>query len=183
MTVSEAGVPAVPAGNAFRLYVETAGALGAVGSIQTGLAVVNTSASAASVLLEIYKLDGSSTGLTGTLPVPANGQIATFLTQIQGLSSLPAPFQGVLRVSSPAAISVIGLRGRYNERGDFLITTTPSVNEAIPPSTARLLFPQIVDGAGYTTQFILFSGQPGQAQSGTLQLFSQSGTPLGLTLR
>ena len=184
-TVAEAGVPAVPAGTAFRLYAEASGDFShsAAGSIQTGLAVANTSTNAATVTLELSKLDGSSTGLTGMLSVPANGQVAIFLNQITGFGSLQIPFQGVLRVSSPASISVAGLRGRYNERSDFLITTTPPVNEATAPSPAALFFPQISDSGGYTTQFILFSGQPGQSSSGTMQLFSQSGGALNLTLR
>jgi hypothetical protein len=77
----------------------------------------------------------------------------------------------------------VGLRGRYNERNDFLITTTPPINEATPATTAPLFFPQIVDGGGYMTQFILISGQPGQSSSGTMQWFSQSGAALGLTLQ
>ena len=170
-------------GTAFRLYAETSGNFAAVGSIQTGVAVVNLSATAATVRVELNRLDGSSTGLTGTLSIPANGQAAMFLNQIPGFSSLQAPFQGVLRVSSSAPISVVGLRGRYNERNDFLVTTTPPVNEATPPSTALLFFPHVVDGGGYTTQFILFSSQPGQSSSGTMRLFSQSGEALDLILR
>jgi sugar lactone lactonase YvrE len=89
-TVAEAGVPAVPAGTAFRLYAEASGDFShsAAGSIQTGLAVANTSTNAATVTLELSKLDGSSTGLTGTRPVPANGQVAVFLNQITGFGSL-----------------------------------------------------------------------------------------------
>ena len=86
--------------------------------------------------------------------------------------------QGVLRISSAAAITVVGLRGRYNERGDFLITTTPPVAENEPASAAEMVFPHIVEGAGYTTQFILFSGRPAQASSGTLKFLSQAGQPL-----
>src|SRR5262249_27309825 len=128
-------------------------------------------------------LDGVSTGLTGALSVPANGQAATFLNQIVGFAGLQTPFQGVLRVSSSSPISVVGLRGRYNERNDFLITTTSAVNESTPPSTGPLYFPHIVDSGGYTTQFILFSGSPGQPISGTMQLFSQAGTPLNWPLQ
>jgi hypothetical protein len=82
VTVTEVGVPAQYAGAAFRLYAETAGTFGNVGSIQTGLAVTNNAAGAATVTLELTNLDGSSTGLTGTLSVPANGQVATFLDQV-----------------------------------------------------------------------------------------------------
>lgn len=177
-TVSEAGVPASPAGNAFRLYAETAGVFGTIGSIQTGLAVVNTSSSAATVSLELARLDGSSTGLTGSFSVPSNGQASKFLNEISGLGSLPTPFQGVLRVSSSSSISVVGLRGRYNERGDFLITTIPPVNEVSAASNGPLYFPHIADSGGYTTQFILFSGAAGQSSSGSLQLLSTTGTTL-----
>jgi sugar lactone lactonase YvrE len=177
ITVAEAGVPASAAGTAFRLYAE------ASGSIQTGIAVTNLSTSAANVTLELSKLDGSSTGLTGTLTVAANGQTAIFLNQVQGFGSLQTPFQGILRLSSAASISVVGLRGRYNERGDFLITTTPAVDEAAAPSSTPLFFPHIADSGGYTTQFILFSGRPGQVSSGTMQLFSQFGGAMNLNLQ
>jgi hypothetical protein len=86
-------------------------------------------------------------------------------------------------VSSEASISVVGFRGRYNERGDFLTSSTPPINEASPSSSAPFFFPQIADGGGYTTQFILFSGLAGQSSSGSMELFSESGGSLNLTLR
>ena len=155
---------------------------GLIGSIQTGLAISNSSNTAATVTLELNRLDGSPTGLKGTVQVPANGQISRFLHQIPGVDSLPLPFQGVLRISSSAPISVIGLRSRYNERKDFLITTTPPINEATVPSNAELFFPHFADSGGYTTKFILFSGAPGQRSSGVLRFVSQSGITLNLTL-
>jgi hypothetical protein len=39
------------------------------------------------------------------------------------------------------------------------------------------------DSGGYTTQFILFSGQVGQSSSGTMQFFSQTGGAWNLTLQ
>jgi hypothetical protein len=70
---------------------------------------------------------------------------------------------------------VIGLRGRYNERGEFLISTTPPVDENGSDGDGDLYFPHIADGAGYSTQFILFSGRAGQVSSGAIGFFSQSG--------
>jgi sugar lactone lactonase YvrE len=174
ITVSEAGVPAVPVGSAFRLYAEGAP------SIQTGFAVMNTSANDATITLELTKLDGSSMGLTGILTVRANGQSAVFLNQVQGLGSLPATFQGVVRLLSSSAISVIGLRGHYNERNDFLITTIPPVNEASPASNSPVFFPHIADSGGYTTQFILLGTRP---SSGTIDFLSQSGTTWNATFQ
>jgi hypothetical protein len=185
VTSSAAGVPPVAPGTAFRMYAEVAGdfANAAVGSIQTGLAVANLSATTATVNLELFKLDGSSTGLVGTMAVPGNGQQATFLNQIPGFGSLPLPFQGVLRASSTSNISVMGLRGRYNERQDFLMTTTPPANESAPPAVTPLFIPHLADGGGFTTQFVLFSGTAGQSSSGMLQFFAQSGSGLNLSLQ
>ena len=58
-------------------------------------------------------------------------------------------------ITSAASISVVGLRGRYNERSDFLITTTPPVSEAAAPSSSPLFFPHIAASGGFTAQFIL----------------------------
>lgn len=182
-TVDTTSVPAQPAGNAFRLYAETLGVLGQAGSIQTGIAVVNTSANTATVSVTVTALDGTPTGLTGTLSIPANGQISMFLTQIPGLGALPASFQGTLRLSSNAFITVIGLRVRFNERGESLFAMTPALNEASAPSIAPLYFPHIVDSGGFSTEFVLFDGSPGQSASGTLELYSGAGEPLSWTMQ
>lgn len=185
VTIAESGVPAVASGSGFRIYVEASGNFdrAAIGSIQTGLAISNLSNAATTVTLELNRLDGSATGLTGTAVVPANGHVSQFLNQIPGFASLSLPFQGVLRISSPSPISVVGLRGRYNERSDFLIATIPSANEAAAPPSAELFFPHFVEAGGYTTQFILFGGSIERQSSGTLRFVSQSGEPLNLTLR
>jgi len=185
ITVTEAGVPAVRATSAFRLYAESAGDFSRfqAGSVQTGIAVTNLAASPTTVNFELTQLDGTSLGLTGGASVPANGQTSLFLNQVPGFASVPTSFQGVLRISGSADISVVGLRGRYNERGDFLITTTPPVAEDEAASTAEMVFPHVVEGAGYTTQFILFSGKPGQTSSGMLRFLSQAGQPLLMEIR
>lgn len=177
-TVSEAGVPTISSGNAFRMYVETG-----TGGLQTGLAVVNLSSTPAIVNFELTTLAGTPTGLSGGMTIPSNGQTGLFLSEIPGFVSLPVPFQGVLRAStaSSGGISMVGLRGRYNERGDFLVTTTPPVLENSSPTADELLFPHFAYGGGYTTQFILFSGYAGQTSAGMIRYFSQTGQPLDVT--
>ncbi len=105
-----------------------------------------------------------------------------FLNQVPGFTTLPAQFQGQLRISTNASsgLVVAGLAGRFNERGDFLITTTAAIDETAAPSGAELFFPQIVDGGGYTTQLILLSGAPGQDPPGRVLFFSSAGQPLQL---
>src|SRR6266481_6331967 len=78
--------------------------------------------------------------------------------------------------SSSLPISAIGLRGRYNERGDFLISTTPAIAENTPTTTGELVFPHIATGGGYTTEFLLLNR--GTASAGTISIFSESGDRL-----
>jgi hypothetical protein len=172
-TVTEASVQAMAAGRAFRLYAENAT------GIQTGLAVSAGSAGAV-VNLSLTATDGSATGLAGTITVPPNGRVATFLNQIPGFTSIASPFKGVLRVSSSASFAVVGLRGRYNERGDFLITTTAPTSESAPATSVEAVFPHFAVGGGYSTQLILISGSG--AQGGTIRLIDQSGNPMNVTI-
>ena len=169
--------------SAFQIYVEALGDFdhGASGAIQTGLAISNLSNAEATVTLRAYRLDGTSIGSLASLVIPPNGNVAKFLNQIAGLADIEG--QGILRISSASPISVIGLRGRYNERHDFLITTLLPVDEAAARSTAELVFPHFADAGGYTTQFILL-GNPGALPvSGILRMFSPSGQPANLILR
>jgi len=146
------------------------------------VAVENAGSSDTSVNFELMRLDGTSTGRSGQLVIPASGQRALFLNEIPGFESLPMPFKGVLRISSGNGnVAVLGVRSRWNERGDFIFTTTPATNESAP-AHSMLIFPQIVDGGGYTTQFVTFSGTPAEPPSGNLQLFTQSGGSLGISL-
>jgi hypothetical protein len=180
VTVSEAGVPGIQ-GTGFRMYAEET-ATGGVGAIQTGIAIANLGSTAATVNLELTDLAGASNGQSASVTVPGNGQVAKFLHEL--FPTLGFPFTGVLRITGGgvAGLSVVGLRGRYNERGDFLITTTPPTNEATPASASEFSFPHLANGGGYTTQFLLFSGTAGQASSGNLRFFKQDGTALNLTL-
>jgi hypothetical protein len=183
VTVSEAGVPAASPGSAFRVFAESFGDFdqSAAGSMRTGLAIANTSAQATTVIVEVKNLDGG-TGLIGTFSVPGNGQTSLFLNQIPGIQKLQTPFRGMLELTSFAPISVIGLRARYNERNDFLITTTPPGDEDVPPPASGPYFAHFADAGGYSTQFVLFSAQPGETPSGTLQLMTDVGVTVSLVL-
>ena len=174
-TVSEAGVPALPKGSAFRAYVESSGTPGQAGSIRSGLAITNTAGTSNTVTLEVTRLDGSLALAPETLTLPPSGQVARFLDEI---FSLPDTFSGVLRVTSTAEIAMVALRLRVNENGELKMTTTSPSNEMDPPTSEDRFFAQLADSAGWSTQFILFSGTAGQNSSGTLSLTDASGKPL-----
>ncbi len=177
-TVLEAGVPALAAGSAFRVYVESSGMPEQIGSIRTGLAIANAAGTANTVTLEVTDLDGTLAAPPATLPLPPSGQVARFIDEL--FDSLPPDFSGVLRVTSTADAAIVGLRLRYNDRGELKMTTTPPSDETDPPSMADRFLPHIVDSAGWSTQFILFSGTAGLASSGTLSYFDTTGEPWDL---
>jgi hypothetical protein len=102
------------------------------------------------------------------------------LNQIPGIQSLLTPFRGMLELTSFVPITVIGLRARYNERNDLLMTTIPPADESVPPPASGPVFPEFADGGGFITQFVLFSAQPGETPSGSLQLVSPAGKAVNL---
>ena len=179
ITVSEAGVPALPEASAFRVYVEASGTPGAVDSIRSGLAITDTSGTTNTVTMELTDLDGATLGSAATLTIPPSGQVAHFLDEVFTLAS---NFSGVLRVTSTSAVAIVGLRARVNQRGDFMITTTPPTNEVAAPTSVDTYFPHLADSGGWSTQFVLFSGTAGQTSAGTLSFIDQSGQPLDLSV-
>jgi len=183
-TIAEASIAAVPGGRAFRLYVEGSGnfVAGAPGSIETGFTVANTSGTTATVSFGFTHLDGSASPVAGLFTIPPGGQTAMFLNQLPGFNGVVKPVRGILRLTSNSDISVTGIRGRYNERNEFLVAVTPAVNEAVAVPAGDLLFPLIVDSGGYTTEVILFNPRSSASQ-GTLQLFSRFGQGLDLGMQ
>ncbi len=181
LTVSEATVPPSETGNAFRMYVESSGEPGSVGSVQSGIAVANIAFDPTTVTLELTGLDGSLVAVTDMV-VPASGQQALFVNEAFASEVLPSPLKGVLRVSSPDTIAVVGLRSRTNERGNFLMTTTSPTLEANIPTDAELFFPHLIDGGGWMTQTILFSGGAGQTADGVMRFFGVDGSPFDIVL-
>ncbi len=180
--ISQAGVPSNSA-TVFRMFVEgTPGRTTATpGSYSSGFAIANSSSAAATVTFELFTLAGVSTGLTNTVQISAFGQAAEFLEDL--FPALPLPFQGVMRISTSVPISVVGLRIRYNERpGEFLMTTTPPTDENTATTNAEFDFPHILNGGGYTTQFVLFSGAAGQTSAGNLNFYTQRGAAFNLNL-
>ena len=184
VTISEAGVPASSNIQQAVLYAQVSDD---ASLMQTGVAIASTSSTPTNVTLELTTLGGGPPVLTGNVTVPANGQIQMYLNQIRGFENLKS-FQGLLTISAKeSAVSVVGLRSRYNERGDYLVTTIPVASAAsysFGNSTA--LFPVFADGNGYTTQFILFDTSTvttGPSSVGNLLFFTPAGQRLNLDVR
>jgi hypothetical protein len=101
-----------------------------------------------------------------------------FLDQLPGLRSMPAEFLGTLAIdAAPGAVAPTSLRARWNQRGEFLFSTTGPLPE---PSFAAA-FPFFPLGAGYRTTFVLLSGDSGA--SGDVEFFDSGGARLPPPLR
>jgi hypothetical protein len=102
--------------------------------------------------------------------------------------TVPATFLGTLRVTPTLnSMAMLGLRGRTNERDDFLTATTPPFNFPFPGNPdLQFIFPHVPVGGGFSTQFILLPlgvGSPSNPQTGVVNFFDSSGNPLGLVLQ
>jgi hypothetical protein len=129
----------------------------------------------ADININAFETDGITGAGTsqGPLQLAANGHAAAFADQF--ISGLPADFTGVLDISSASPFAALTLRSLNNERNDFLMTTFPlaDVSQAAP---SPIVFPHIVTGGGYITQFIFISPGGGGAVT-TLNFWDEEGNP------
>ena len=167
--VTESGVPAATLTTHARIYIDQSGNHG------TGLAIANPGSPEISVTLRTCQTDGSTPAGTGVGPVNlnGNGHTAGFVPQL--VSGLPVNFTGVLDISSSSPFVALTLRSLTNSRGNFLLTAFP-IADATQPAPSPMVFPQIADGGGYVTEFILLS--VGGPSSTILRFYGEDGSPL-----
>ncbi|MEO8627052.1 MAG: hypothetical protein ABI612_02990 [Betaproteobacteria bacterium] len=157
VTVSEAAIPSIQTGAAFRLFVESSGTSGEADSIDATIAIANAGNQAAQVKLELSDAAGVAISAT-SIAVPANGYAGFLLSRIPGFAQ---HFKGTLRATANSAdIALIGLRGSSTERGEVVMTTSEAIDEALIHPNAMLVFPELLRGPGYSTQLIVLEALP-----------------------
>jgi sugar lactone lactonase YvrE len=169
--VTESGISATVSTTHARIYVDLSG------GHDTGLAIANPTNTNASITITAFQNDGV-TGIgtnQGPLPISANGHSAFFADQF--IAGLPAGFTGVLDIVSSTPFAALTVRSLTNERNDFLLATFPTA-DMIVGAPAPIVFPQIADGGGYVTQFILIGA--GGSSSVTLNYYGEDGKPLAV---
>ena len=124
--------------------------------------------------LKAFQADGSTpAGTSEGVDLNGNGHTARFVSEL--IPGLPADFRGVLDMSSASSFVALTLRSLNNSRGNFLLTTFP-IADATRPAPTPIVFPQIADGGGYLTEFILLSSDA--ASSTTLNFYGEDGASL-----
>lgn len=167
--ITESGVPAAIPTTHARIFIDRST------EHDTGVAIASPGASENRVILAAYQTDGSAAAGVTAAPIglSGNGHIARYVGQL--VSGLPANFTGVLDLSAASPFVAVTLRSLKNARGEELLTTLP-VADFMRPAPAPVVFPHIVNGGGYMTQFILLSAGPASAT--TLRFFDEKGAPL-----
>jgi Leucine-rich repeat (LRR) protein len=169
--ISESGVPSADAVTHGMVYVDLSG------GHNTGLALANLSGTSASITVRALQLDGLTPvgNSDGPVLLDPHGHTAHFADEF--VKGLPEGFAGILDISSTTPFVALTLRSLVNERNEFLMTTFPVAN---PDSSAPspMVFPQVVDGGGYQTEFILISS--GSAANTSLIFYDTAGSPVDL---
>jgi C-terminal processing protease CtpA/Prc len=169
--VTESGIPAASATTHARIYVDHSMNRG------TGLAIANPANAETHVTYAAYDKDGSTPAgeAASPLSLPAHGHASLFVSQL--IAGLPDEFTGILDISSSQPFAALTMQALTNSRGDFLLTTFP-IADATLPAPAPLVFPQVADGGGYVTRFVLLAvGDPSNVN---LVFYDDDGKPLAI---
>jgi hypothetical protein len=164
--LSESGIPSAAATTYASVYVDL------TGGHNTGLAIANVEDAAASINFNVYEKDGYPVEGASSEPIllPANGYKAAFADQF--IAGLTGAFTGVLNIYSTTPFAALTLRSLVNERHDFLMTSFP-IADGYRTAPYPIVFPQIVHGGGYLTQFILIG--PVESVDVTLFFYDDGG--------
>ena len=164
--ITESGIPSSTLTTRARIYVDKSG------GHNTGLALADASGVPRTFQFSVTNSDGTTQ--VANISLPANGHTARFADQL--LSGLSNGFQGVMDITSNVPFAALTLRSLNNARGDGLLTTFPTA-DLTRPAPSPVIFPQIADGGGYSTQIILINSTSG-ASSAAVSFFGESGSPL-----
>ncbi len=169
--ITESGIPsAVPTTHA-RIHLDRKN------NHMSGLAIACTTAASLPVTLKAYQSDGSTPAGSATynLSLPGNGYTSAYV--IQWFSGLTPDFTGVLDISAPVPFAALAMRFVGNARNEVLFTTG-LIADMTRPAPTPLLFPQLADGGGYRTEFILLSA--GGSGAATMSFLGDDGKPLAV---
>lgn len=171
VVVSEAGTRSGDAVQAATLGIESAGAFGAPDAIRPAVAIVNAGPGSGTVDYTVFDAGGTLRA-SGEFEIPLEGQMAVFVHEIPGLgTTLDAGFLGTIRLEAATSFVALGLRARWNDLGEFLYATSPSVPESIDPNR---YVPHFAVGGDYALRFIVYSASDSGVE-GTIEFHDPEG--------
>jgi hypothetical protein len=188
--ISESGIPSTIPTTHARIFVELGPYIGSdyyhnYGYLKTGLALAIPGSAPAHISLKAlraFSYDYGPSLDTKIVDLNANGHLAQFVDQIipaiWAWENTQSQIRAVLEISSDTPFIALTMRTLKNTQNDFLFTLFP-VADLTQPAPAPIVFPQIADGDGYQTEFILLN--TGSEGGATLSFYDDTGAaiPLG----
>ena len=146
------------------------------GDIDAELSIVNEGLVPATVYLELFDIDGASSGRYERT-VPLGERVVLSVEEIFGRS----PLRGTVRVFADADVAVTMQESTVAVDGDVVVTDVPL---QATPETAneRILYPVFRNGEGQATEFVLVNTDRG-GHAGGLSVVSAQGEVLTTILR
>jgi hypothetical protein len=165
---SEAGVGLAKPTKSFFVYIDN------LNSAISGYAVANYGTTPANLTMTLRDASGAQKDQTN-LTLDPGKHLPEFAYQ-RFSNTAPAGFEGSIEFSSDQFVAAVALR--YDNPAHDVFSTIPVL---VDEASTTLYFPQVADGGGYRTNFILVnpSNTPTFA---TLEFFNHDGTPLGLPI-
>jgi hypothetical protein len=165
---SEAGVGLSKPTRSFFVYIDN------LNSAISGYAVANYGTSPANLTMTLRDASGAQKDLTN-LTLDPGKHLPEFAYQ-RFSNTAPAGFEGSIEFSSDQAVAGVALR--YDNLARDVFSTIPVL---VDETSTTLYFPQVADGGGYRTNFILVNPS-GTTTGAKLEFFQDDGTPLSLSI-
>ncbi|MBZ5499803.1 MAG: hypothetical protein LAP85_25670 [Acidobacteriia bacterium] len=169
--VTAYNVPAAAPTTHASMYVDCSG------GHNTSLAIANVAKAEAGISIQAFQIDGAP--FVGTsrnvLRLRPGGHSVKFAADL--IPGLTAGFRGVLDISSTTPFAALALRSLKNGRNDLLLTALPAA-DVDRTASLPIVFPQIADGGGNTTELILLNA--GSPVTATIKFLGEMGLPLAV---
>ena len=163
-------------GTLFWAPVDTYPSLLRHGDIEAELSLVNEGTVPATVYLELFDIDGNSTGKVERI-VPLGRRVQLSLEDAFGRS----PLRGTLRVFSDVQVVTVLQRRITNIVGELVVTDIP-LQPAPQSLVESIIFPLFTDGSGSATELLMINTGR-RDHSGSLRIRSQNGKARTMILR
>lgn len=168
---TEAGVGASPPLREFALAVDSHD------NYNTGVALQNLEQEPTTVTFTLYDAEGTQDDNPVVREIPADGHLSVFFSGPGGLFPPKTEFQGRMVVSAASDVAALPLR---QELMSGILTTLPAVSTSSHQTS--FILPQVANGVGIRTEFILFNLSSAQAVPARLDLTDDAGEPLIVNL-
>jgi hypothetical protein len=141
-----------------------------------GMAIANTSSTAALITLTLRNEDGTLAAVPATVSIAPQNQIARFVTELFPANAIGAAFRGSVTVQSSAPVSIVGLQ--FSGQAFSTLPTSAAAGSVIGNA---IVFPQFAIAGSWATTLGLLNSNS-NAISGRVDVFDPSGNPMTVTL-